>query len=187
MAEALHMQDAVALGEHTRGEFHQQLLQSPELAAFKDTQIRAWRRIERWESVVRAVTAAAPPGFKVRDGTFPPDLAYGLHLTAPPAPDGPTERHLLVHVSYAVPYYFYYEQHARRIDGLIEREPIRYRVSPVFEPVLPVVERAIVAHYGYARMNPELASTQLPDRYVAGASEGRVATLFDALFTTGRW
>ncbi|MEM9489695.1 MAG: hypothetical protein AAGC55_11150, partial [Myxococcota bacterium] len=120
------------------------------------------RHIERWESVVRAVTAAVPTGFKVHDGTFPPDLAYGLQVTAPPLPDRPTERHLLVYVSYTVPYYAYYEQHARRVDGLIEREPIRDQVSPVFEPVLPMIERAIVAHYGYSRMSPSWRICRCP-------------------------
>lgn len=173
--------------QYTPREFQRMLLNSPELARHKAVQRVLLDNIEPWEALTRRVDRAVSSDYYVTSITAPGELAYGLRVNAPPLPDAPTERYLLVHLSFVVPYYFYYEEHMVEVDGFIERDPILYRITPVFEPVLAVIEREIAAQYRYLRMEPELGLTPVPGIYLNGSPTDGPPTLFDALFTPRRF
>ena len=112
-------------------------------------------------------------------------LAYEY---APVTPGTIEEEFFVLHLSYLAPYYFYYELHSRRIDGLIQRDPLLYEVTSVFERLLASFEREIAARYGYWRLDPEIAATPVPGIYINGYHDlDEPPTLLDALFTPQRW
>jgi hypothetical protein len=134
-------------------------------------------------------------------------------VDAPIAPGSKEEKLLLVYLSYLVPYYFYYELHMRRVPvesrpdlmakdspetldmvrqlgGYIERDPLLYEVTPLFEPVLEVIEREIETRYGYIRMLPDVALRPVPGIEINGYNDDWdeiPPRLHDALFTPQRW
>jgi hypothetical protein len=107
-------------------------------------------------------------------------------VDAPVAPGTFDENHLIVHVSYLVPFYFYYELHSRRIDGKIQRDPLLYEVTPLFADVLAAIEREIDARFGYWRLPPDVALLEVPGIDINGYNEDWdeiPPRLKDALFT----
>jgi hypothetical protein len=137
------------------------------------------------------VQRSLPPSYVVAERTYPRYFpTYAIVIDAPPKPGSIDDRFLVLHMSYLVPYYFYYELHSRRIDGEIQRDPLRYEVTPVFEDALAAIEREIAVRYGYWRMPAEVALTRIEKIYVNGYYDfldGIPPTLLDALFTPMRW
>ncbi len=171
-------------------EWDQKLWNSPELIALMQVQQAGYARLAEWQKLCREVAESASAGFVVAERTYPRYFpTYMLVVDAPMERGSREERFLVVHVSYLVPYYFYYELHSRRIDGLIQRDPLRYEVTPVFENVLGTIEREIAARYGYWRMSVDVARTFVPGIEVNGFHDWdkHPPTLQDALFTPQRW
>ena len=164
---------------------------SPERQALNQVLRTGYGKLARWQELCRAVRRAVPPAYTVAERTSPfNDPAYLIVVDAPVAPGTIDENHLLVHVSYLVPYYFYFEVHSRRIDGKIQRDPWVYEVTPVFADVLAAIEREIEARYGYDRMTPDVALVDVPGIFINGYDgdmEGIPPTLRDALFSPHGW
>ena len=163
---------------------------SPEQVALSKVQYEGYARLPAWKSLCDAVTRSIPSVFTVAERTYPRYYpTYMMVVDAPVEQGSITERFLVVHLSYLVPYYFYYELHSRRVDGLIQRDPLRYEVTAVFEEVLAAIEREIAARYGYWRMPPDIARIAVPGIEVNGYHgwETGPPSLQDALFTPQRW
>ena len=163
---------------------------SPEQIALSRVQRDGYARLEEWQRLCRTVAQSIPPVYTVADRTYPRYFpTYMVVIDAPVEPGSIDENHLVVHVSYLVPYYFYYELHSRRIDGLIQRDPLLYEVTPLFKDVLAAIEREIHARYGYWRMSPDIAAMQVPGIHINGYHDWdkHPPTLQDALFTPQRW
>ncbi len=163
---------------------------SPEHLALARVQREGYARLAEWQTLCAAVRRSLPPVYTVADRTYPRyDPTYVIVIDAPIEPGSIEERFLVVHVSYLVPYYFYYELHSRRIDGLIDRDPLLHEVTPVFTDALAAIEREIAARYGYWRMSPEVAGIYVPGVQINGYHdwEEHPPTLQDALFTPHRW
>ncbi len=192
---------------------------SPEQVALSLVQYRGYARLSVWQELCNAVARSIPSGFIVADRTYPRYYpTYVIVVDAPMEPGSNVEKTLLVHLSYLIPYYFYYELHSWRVKGeehealiarmepshaashrrvnkllgnpgLLQRAPLLYEVTPVFEPVLAAIEREIDRRYGYWRMSPEVAHIYVPGIYINGYHdwEEHPPTLQDALFTPHRW
>ena len=178
------------LSQYSMEEYNKAFWHSAEQIALSRVQRAGYARLEEWQRLCRAVAQAIPRAYTMADRTYPRyDPAYVIVVDAPSEPGSIEERFLVVHVSYLVPYYFYYESHSRRIDGQIQRDPLLYEVTPVFKDVLAAIEREIGTRYGYWRMPPEVALIDAPGLEINGFHdwETRPPTLQEALFTPHRW
>lgn len=164
---------------------------SPEQIALSQVQQGGYARLVEWQWLCYTAQQSIPPGYVLAERTYPRYFpTYMLVVDAPMEPGSIEEKFLVVHVSYLVPYYFfYYELHSRRIDGKIQRDPLLYEVTPVFEDVLTAIEREIQARYGYWRMSLEVAAIYVPGIEINGYHDWdkHPPTLQDALFTPQRW
>lgn len=171
-------------------EFNQLFWFSPEQLALTRVQQTSYARLKKWHELVYAVRRRIPGTYYAADRTYPRYFpAYVIVVDAPIEPGSIDERVLVVHVSYLVPYYFYYERHIRKLDGEYQRDPIRFEVTDVFSDVLAVIENEIAARFGYWRMSDEVGATFVPGVYINGFHdwEEHEPTFFDALFTPHRW
>jgi hypothetical protein len=170
--------------------FDEAFWNSPEQIALSLVQYEGYARLIMWKELRDAVAQSVPPGYIVAERTYPRYFpTYVIVVDAPIEPDSIEERHLVMHLSYLVPYYFYYELHSRRVNGLIQRDPLLYEVTPVFKEVLAALEREIEARYGYWRMSPDVALLEVPGIEINGFHDWskRPPNLLDALFTPSRW
>ncbi|MEM9489258.1 MAG: hypothetical protein AAGC55_08940 [Myxococcota bacterium] len=159
---------------------------SPERARAIAAQRTAWARLEQWLDMVADLVDALP-GYWVNQKTNPSSTTYTVEIVKyigdrAPSPEHERGRGLLVEVSILVPYYFIHERDYEYTDGRFSYGPIRYRVTAAMKPALAALERAMAAHYGYRRLNPEVARTPVPGIYINGYYEARSPTLRDALF-----
>lgn len=171
-------------------QFNELFWHSREQRALAQVQQTGYAQLEKWHDLVRAVRRQIPPGYYAADRTYPRyDPTYVIVVDAPVEPGSNEERVLVVHVSYLVPYYFYYIRHLRWVDGKIRRGPLLYEVTDVFRDVLTVIEREIAMRFGYWRMEQTTGATYVPGVYINGFHdwEKHEPTLFDALFTPHRW
>jgi hypothetical protein len=173
--------------EFSESELKSKFVDTPQIKALWAAQRASWAHWDEWYAMVDTLRAAMPPGYEVSSVTNPGSSAFSLDIAAPRLPGLPMERILAIEVSILVPYYFYYVQHANIVDGLIEREPIRYQVTAELAPLLALAEREIARRYSYWRLDPEVALTPLPGMFVSGHNSDDPPTLLDALFTTTRW
>lgn len=176
--------------DYTIEEWKDAFWKSPEQLALAQVQHTGYGKLAEWQTLCDAVRRAIPSAFTVADRTYPRyDPTYVIVVDAPPEPGSIDEKHLLVHVSYLVPYYFVYELHSRRIDGKIQRDPIRFEVTPLFKDALAAIEREIVGRYGYWRLSPKVGEIQVPGIHINGYHDWdkHPPTLHDALFTPHRW
>lgn len=161
---------------------------TPEYHRLAAVQKAGIARIARWRALCKAVREALPPGYAVEEMTYPwYDPTYRMVIHAPRIPGSNLLRHLVIHMSYLVPYYFVYERHVRQLERfLLDRGPERYQVTPVHEPSLLAAEHEIARRYGYWRMTRAIADTPVPGIYVWSQRADRAPSLFDALFTPDR-
>jgi hypothetical protein len=172
-------------------EYNQKYWYSPETIALAQVQEIGYSQLAKWQALCNVVRHSVPPVYIVAERTYPRyDPTYVIVVDAPVAPGTIDENHLVVHVSYLVPYYYYYELHSRRIDGKIQRDPLLYEVTPIFADVLAAIEREIDARFGYWRMPPDVALLEVPGIHIGGYFDdlrGIPPKLKDALFTPHRW
>ena len=192
VAQAFHPRITLAeMDEMPMPEFEKRFYTSKENIALNEAQRTSYAKLDNWQALCASVRRSLPPAYEVADRTYPRYYpTYMIVIDAPVEPGSIDDRFLVVHMSYLVPYYFYYELHSRRIDGKIRRDPLRYEVTPVFADALASIEREIAERYGYWRMSAETALVKMPEIYVNGHYDfldGDPPTLQDALFTPQRW
>ena len=192
VAYAFHPRISLAeMDQMSIPEFKDRFWNSPEQQALARVQHIGYSKLATWHKLCAAVRQQVSPAYTIADRTYPRyDPTYVIVVDAPVVPGTIDENHLVVHVSYLVPYYYYYELHSRRIDGKIRRDPLLYEVSPAFEDVLAVIEQEIEERYGYWRLPPHIALLDVPGIYINGYYDyldGIPPVLKDALFTPHRW
>lgn len=192
VAYAFHPRISLAeMDQMSIPEFKDRFWNSPEQIALSWAQHVGYSQLATWQQLCNTVRRSVPPVYTVAERTYPRyDPTYVIVVDAPVLPGTIDENHLVVHVSYLVPYYYYYELHSRRIDGDIVRDPLLYEVTPVFASVLEVIEREIQERYGYWRLPPHIALLDVPGIQINGYYDdldGIPPVLKDALFTPHRW
>lgn len=145
----------------------------------------------QWADVAQAVHEAlgrGRRGFFVWDDTHPyRDPRYGVFVAIiGPNPEGKPRKSLFLFASQLVPYYYYYEEHKTDTNfsthSVVEKTLPLYQISPEFEPVVALLESLMARHYGYFRLDAELAEMPVPGIFVPEHLGDGPPTLRDALF-----
>lgn len=160
-------------------DFRQAYEKTPQRHALKQAQAQAWANRSAFHSLLASIQEALPPGSDCIDQTPPGhDIAYYAMIRPPhDAVRGAT---LILHVSFIIPYYAYYEIADDRTLDDIARPRQLYKIRPELRPVANVVEGEITRRWGYYRFPAELMKTRLSELYVENSNETE-PLLFEAI------